>query len=67
MYSEKNAQPSAVILEGRTMQSTPESGVRAGYDGYKHKKRLQSAYCGDWVAFAMLMLNTLFSRIHSTL
>jgi transposase len=30
--------PSAVILDGRTMQSTPESGERAGYDGYKRKK-----------------------------
>src|SRR5207248_8646600 len=27
-----------VILDGRTLQSTPESGVRAGYDGYKRKK-----------------------------
>lgn len=35
---EKSAQPSAVILDGRTMQSTPESGERAGYDGYKRKK-----------------------------
>jgi transposase len=29
--------PSAVIFDGRTVQSTPESGERAGYDG--HKKR----------------------------
>lgn len=35
---EKSAQPSAVILDGRTLQSTPESGARAGYDGYKRKK-----------------------------
>lgn len=35
---EKAAQPSAVILDGRTLQSTPESGERAGYDGYKRKK-----------------------------
>src|SRR5262245_24315771 len=26
------AQPSAVVLDARTMQSTPESGARAGYD-----------------------------------
>lgn len=31
-------QPSAVIFDGRTMQSVPESGARAGYDGYKRKK-----------------------------
>jgi transposase len=32
------AQPSAVILDSRTLQSTPESGHRAGYDGAKRKK-----------------------------
>jgi transposase len=32
------AQPTAVILDGRTMQSTPESGGRAGYDGAKRRK-----------------------------
>jgi transposase len=26
-------QPTAVILDSRTLQSTPESGGRAGYDG----------------------------------
>ena len=31
-------QPSAVILDGRTVQSTPESGGRAGYDGHKRRK-----------------------------
>ena len=31
-------QASAVILDGRTLQSTCESGPRAGYDGYKRKK-----------------------------
>jgi len=30
-------QPSAAIFDARTVQSTPESGARAGYDG--HKKR----------------------------
>lgn len=30
--------PSAVILDSRTLQSTPESGHRAGYDGAKRKK-----------------------------
>lgn len=33
----RTAQPSAAILDARTLQSTPESGSRAGYDG--HKKR----------------------------
>lgn len=30
-------QPSAVILDSRTLQSTPESGGRAGYDGAKRR------------------------------
>lgn len=31
-------QPTAAILDSRTLQSTPESGARAGYDGAKRKK-----------------------------
>lgn len=31
-------QPSAAIFDARTLQSTPESGERAGYDGHKRKK-----------------------------
>jgi transposase len=34
---ERNPQPSATILDARTLQSTPESGGRAGYDGHKKK------------------------------
>lgn len=30
--------PSAVVLDSRTLQSTPTSGARAGYDGAKRKK-----------------------------
>ena len=28
----------SAIMDGRTLQSSPESGARAGYDGYKRKK-----------------------------
>jgi transposase len=31
-------QPSAAILDARVLQSSPESGVRAGYDGHKRRK-----------------------------
>jgi len=31
-------QPTAMILDSRTLQSTPESGARAGYDGAKRRK-----------------------------
>jgi transposase len=34
----RQASPSAAILDSRTLQSTPESGQRAGYDGAKRKR-----------------------------
>jgi transposase len=34
----RKAQPTAAIMDGRTLQSSPESGSRAGYDGYKRRK-----------------------------
>jgi transposase len=37
LAAKRTAVPSAVILDSRTLQSTPESGARAGFDG--HKKR----------------------------
>ncbi len=37
-HAGRRAQPSAVILDSRTLQSTPESGARAGYDGAKRRK-----------------------------
>lgn len=34
----REAQPTACILDSRTLQSTPESGARAGYDAAKRRK-----------------------------
>lgn len=34
----RKAQPSGAILDSRTLQSSPESGARAGYDGAKRRK-----------------------------
>jgi transposase len=34
----RSAEPSAAIMDSRTLRSTPESGSRAGYDGAKRKK-----------------------------
>ena len=34
----RTGQPSAAILDSRTLQSTPESGRRAGYDGHKRRR-----------------------------
>ncbi|QGJ68835.1 Transposase [Planctomycetales bacterium 10988] len=38
LASQRNADPSAAVLDGRMLQSTPESGPRSGYDGHKKKK-----------------------------
>jgi hypothetical protein len=37
LVGEREAQPTAAILDARTLQSTPESGGRAGYDGAKKR------------------------------
>jgi transposase len=36
--NDRMPQPRAAILDSRTVQSTPESGRRAGYDGHKRRK-----------------------------
>ena len=38
LASGRSPEPSAAILDSRTLRSTPESGERAGYDGAKRKK-----------------------------
>lgn len=38
MAAGRKAEPTAAILDSRTLRSTPESGLRAGYDGAKRKK-----------------------------
>ena len=45
LVAERNPQPSATIIDARTMQSPPESGERAGHDGAKKKKGFESVYC----------------------
>src|SRR5262245_53825876 len=50
-------QPSAVILDARVVQSTPESGSRAGYSGAKRRKgskaRLAVAPVGHLLALTV--------------
>ena len=40
----RQGQPIAVIFDGRTLQSSCESGTRAGYDDYKRRNGSKSAY-----------------------
>src|ERR1700716_2033060 len=37
-FSGRKAQPTAMLLDSRTIPSPPESGARAGYDGAKRRK-----------------------------
>ena len=38
MAQGRDKDPTAIVIDSRTLQSTPESGERAGYDGAKRKK-----------------------------
>ena len=38
LLADRNKHPTAAILDSRTLQSTPESGGRAAYDGAKRRK-----------------------------
>ena len=38
LAAQRESVPTAVILDSRTLQSTPESGGRGGYDGAKRRK-----------------------------
>jgi transposase len=38
LSKERASEPSAAILDSRTLRCTPESGSRGGYDGHKGKK-----------------------------
>lgn len=37
-FAGRKGQPTAACIDSRTLQSTPESGARAGYDGAKRRK-----------------------------
>ena len=37
-FGGRKGQPTAVCIDSRTLQSTPESGARVGYDGAKRRK-----------------------------
>ena len=42
--AEREPDPTAVVSDGRTLQSTPESGGRAGYDGQRARKAQRSTW-----------------------
>jgi transposase len=54
----RNAQPSAVIFDGRTLQSTPESGSRAGYEGHKRRRGSKTHMAVDTLGHLLAMVVT---------
>jgi transposase len=54
----KEAEPSAAILDGRTLQSTVESGSRAGWDGHKHKRGSKVHLAVDTLGYLLTLLVT---------
>src|SRR5262249_21262140 len=54
----RKKQPSAAILDGRTMQSSIESGERAGYDGSKKKRGSKVHIAVDTLGHLLSLLVT---------
>jgi transposase len=48
----------AVVLDGRTLQSTPESGHRAGYDGHKKKRGSKTHVAVDTLGHLLALVVT---------
>jgi transposase len=58
LASGRQPDPSAVVLDSRTLQSTPESGHRAGYDGAKKKKGTKVHAAVDTLGELLVVLVT---------
>jgi transposase len=54
----RNEQPTAVILDSRTLQSSPESGDHAGYDGAKRRKGSKTHMAVDTLGYLLALLVT---------
>lgn len=54
----RQAEPSAAILDSRTLQSTPESGERAGYDGAKRKRGSKTHMAVDTLGYLLALFVT---------
>ena len=58
LSKERTSEPTAAIVDSRTLRSTLESGSRGGYDGHKNKK-------GSKVHVAVDTLGHLLAQAHS--
>lgn len=55
---ERGPHPTAIIMDGRTLQSTPESGGRAGFDGHKKKKGSKVHIAVDTLGHLLAIVTT---------
>jgi len=55
----RNPHPSAVILDSRTLPSTPESGHRGGYDGAKRRRGREVHVAVDTLGHLLALVVTL--------
>lgn len=51
----RNEQPTAAILDSRTLQSSPESGERAAYDGAKRRKASKVHLAVDTLGYLLAL------------
>jgi len=54
----RQAQPTATIFDSRTLQSSPESGLRADYDGAKRKKGSKTHIAVDTLGYLLALYIT---------
>src|ERR1041385_8263243 len=54
----RQAQPTATIFDSRTLQSTPESGARATYDGAKRRKGSKTHIAVDTLGHLLALVVT---------
>src|SRR5215208_1498272 len=58
MAEGRDPEPTAAILDSRTLQSSPESGGRAGYDGAKRRKGSKVHLAVDTLGHLLALLVT---------
>jgi transposase len=58
MLQERGPNPTAVVMDARTLQSTPESGGRAGFDGHKKKNGSKVHIAVDTLGHLLALVTT---------
>jgi transposase len=54
----RTPEPSAIVLDSRTLRSSPESGERAGYDGYKRTRGSKVHAAVDTLGYLLALVVT---------